>query len=277
VSFVYRAAATLGVIAATAIGLSSAPALASAESLTLVLGAKAELGEPYAITAEGVADGAHRLYVYVDPGGAGCAANPSKEMTEVLGAVALSAAEGEALSPGVFTMPYGYTPPASNGYSVCAYLDDLLEGSSDVSAHAGFAAPGGPVEAPYLFNPQVQEELKRIAVEHEQQEERERAKRRAEQEERERVPPTALLHPTEQPPPVQVVPLRVAHCIVPSLKRHSLNAARRSLRHAHCTLGRVERPRHARGPLVVTHQRVRRGTTLHDGAAIAVVLGPASR
>jgi hypothetical protein len=252
----------------------TATAYAGGESLKLSLGATAVVGEPYAITAEGVTNGAHRLFVYVEAGGASCAANPSKETTEVFGAVALSPAEGEALSLGVFTVPYSYTPPASNLYSVCAYLDAQLEGAPDLTAGAGFAAPGGPFEASYLL--QLHEQLKQIAVEHEQQEERERARRRAEQEERERTPPTTLLHPTEQPPPVQVLPGAVAHCIVPSLKGHSLKAARRLLRHAHCTLGKVERPRHRGGALVVIRQRVRRGTKLRDGAAVAVVLGSAA-
>jgi hypothetical protein len=271
---VFTGVARLGVVFATAIGFSAAPAFAGVESLKLVLGDKAELGTPYAITAEGLADSAHHLYVYVDAGGAGCAADPSTEAAEVSGATALSAAGGDVVGSGDFTQGYTFTPPAVNGYSVCAYLDESFEGSPDASAHAGFAAPGGPVEAPYLFNPQLQEQLKRIAVAREQQELQERERLRNESEGRERTPASALA-PAPETPPVQVVPGLGAHCIVPRLKGHSLNGARHLLRRAHCVLGSVRRQRDARGPLVVTRQRVRHGTTLRLGAAIAVVLGPA--
>ena len=70
-----------GVVAACAITM-VAPALARAESLAISLGAKPTLTEALSITAEGVADGAHRLYAYVGSGGQACASGPSEHDTE---------------------------------------------------------------------------------------------------------------------------------------------------------------------------------------------------
>lgn len=270
---VRRGIVTLGIVATLTSTSLAAPVQASATSLNLVLGQRAGVGEPYAIAAEGDTNGASRLYVYVDAGGAACATDPSKEATEVSGVTPLSAVGGDVLASGAFTRLYSFTPPTRNGYSVCAYLYELPEGTPVLSARAGFAAPGGPVQAPYLFNPQLEEEMKRLAVEHQQREVQEQARLRKEKEERERIPASELAQP-EQSPSVHVAAGPVVHCIVPSLKKHSLGAARSSLRHAHCTLGRVTRPRHYRGALVVTRQSAPRNTKLHDGAAVAVVLGP---
>lgn len=262
-----RGAATAGVFVSAAMAL-FAPT-ASASTVSLSLGATAEVGEPYAILAEGEADEAAALYVYVESGGDRCAATPGEEAGV---SSALSIADGVAVGPGPFTESYSYTPPSQDGYSVCAYVDATPANSIVASASAGFAAPGGPDQAPYLFNPRLQEELKRIALEHEQQLERERAKQRAEQEERERVPASEDAHP--EPPSTSTVSPSIPDCIVPSLKRHSLAAARLALRRAHCKLGSVVRPRHARGMLVVTWQSAPRGKKLHSGAAVGVVLGP---
>lgn len=264
--------AAFGIVATLAIASLTAPVQARATSLNLVLGQKAEVGEPYAIATEGATNGASRVYVYVDAGGAECAADPSEEATEVPGVTPLSAAGGDALTGGSFTRPYSFTPPAHNGYSVCAYLYELPEGVPALQARAGFAAPGGPVQAPYLYNPQLEEAIKRLAVEHEQRELQERARLRKEKEERERIPASELTQP-EQSPPVHVAGPTV-HCIVPSLTRRSLSSARSSLRRAHCLLGRVRRPHYHRGALVVTRQSAPRGAKLADGAAVAVALGP---
>jgi hypothetical protein len=63
------------------------------------------------------------------------------------------------------------------------------------------------------------------------------------------------------------------HCVVPHLKGDSLAHAKRALRRAHCSLGRV---RHARGAdsSVVTAQSVHPGRELASGGAVAVTLGP---
>jgi len=62
-------------------------------------------------------------------------------------------------------------------------------------------------------------------------------------------------------------------CIVPSLKGDPLSKARRSLSKAHCTLGKVTRPRDDHGStLVVIEQSVTRGRTLPAGSRIGVAL-----
>jgi hypothetical protein len=66
-------------------------------------------------------------------------------------------------------------------------------------------------------------------------------------------------------------------CVVPRLRGESLSAARKALRNAHCTLGKVTRPARRDGQLVVATQSVRAGRNLAWGAPVAVKLGPATR
>lgn len=61
-------------------------------------------------------------------------------------------------------------------------------------------------------------------------------------------------------------------CVVPVLKGDSLIAARKALKSAHCTLGKVSRPHGHRLGLVVNSQSVKHGERLVDGAAVAVTL-----
>jgi hypothetical protein len=70
---------------------------------------------------------------------------------------------------------------------------------------------------------------------------------------------------------------RSSKCVVPQLKGDSLSAARKALRTAHCTLGRVSKPSKHSHRLVVTSQTVRAGHELAQGAAVGVRLRPASR
>jgi hypothetical protein len=65
-------------------------------------------------------------------------------------------------------------------------------------------------------------------------------------------------------------------CVVPNLKGDSLRAAKVALSRSHCRLGRVRRPRHHHGALVVTGQRPIHGTKLSTGGStITLTLGPA--
>ena len=264
--------ATVVLVLATAI---ASIFTASADGLTLTLGAEAQVGQPYAIAAEGAADEASVLYVYVDPGGEECRAAPNEE-AGLPTVSTLSAGGGESVGPGSFTRPYSYTPPARDGYSVCAYMQEPIW--AVMSASAGFAAPGGPSQAPYLFDPKVEEESKRRAVEYEEQSERERMKQQSEREELERIPASEFPQPdpsVRQTVPV-AHPLPVVHCVVPALSKRSLRAARADLHKAHCALGTVVRPRDAGGRLVVIRQSARRGTRLRSGVSVNVVLGRAT-
>jgi hypothetical protein len=63
-----------------------------------------------------------------------------------------------------------------------------------------------------------------------------------------------------------------AHCVVPALRGQTLKAARRSLARAHCRIGRISRPRRARGVLVVVRQTPPRHRHLAAGTAVSVTL-----
>ena len=65
-----------------------------------------------------------------------------------------------------------------------------------------------------------------------------------------------------------------ANCIVPSVKADTLSAARHAITRAHCRLGRLRRPSHYDGALIVTEQTPHRGSTLRNGAPVTLVLGP---
>ena len=67
---------------------------------------------------------------------------------------------------------------------------------------------------------------------------------------------------------------RAAPCTVPSIHGDSLAAARRALRRARCSLGRVSTPTKHRAHLVVRRQRPRPGRKLAAGSTVAVTLGP---
>jgi hypothetical protein len=100
----------------------------------------------------------------------------------------------------------------------------------------------------------------------------------------------ALISPSSSPPPGTCpnggcppqkpyvpTPPAAPVCVVPALKGDTLNAARRALAKVHCRLGKVNRPRHRRGALVVTKQAPGRGKTLRGEAAVAVTLAPRPR
>jgi hypothetical protein len=69
--------------------------------------------------------------------------------------------------------------------------------------------------------------------------------------------------------------LPASGCKVPGVKGDRLSTARRAIDHAHCRLGRVRRPSHYRGVVIVTGQIPHRGMTLRSGASVTLVLGPA--
>jgi hypothetical protein len=63
-------------------------------------------------------------------------------------------------------------------------------------------------------------------------------------------------------------------CIVPSVEGDTLSAARHTIARTHCRLGRLRRPSHYHGALIVIGQTPHRGSTLPNGALVALVLGP---
>jgi PKD repeat protein len=80
---------------------------------------------------------------------------------------------------------------------------------------------------------------------------------------------TPTIPPTIQPP--------VIHCVVPKLKGLSLSKARRKLAHAHCTLGKVKKPKTRKSAkkkptLVVARQSPAAGKQLASGSRVNVTL-----
>jgi hypothetical protein len=252
-------------------------ASARAESVSIFVGTNPAVGQTLELRLEGVADGDHNLYAYVDAGGQSCAVDPHDELTQRV-VHALSAVspipgepEGDQLSAGSFRKVYPYMPSVGGAsYEVCAYLDSWPTNLPDASAAERFSVPGGPVKAPYTE--EASRALKQLAVEHEEQLQRERiAKQQREHEEYE------LMHPaTEHIQPGQPTADHTAshaRCFVPALKGHSLTYARTMLRHAHCRLGAIKRSARAHGALVVTQQSPRYGRKLPKGTPVAITLG----
>ena len=79
------------------------------------------------------------------------------------------------------------------------------------------------------------------------------------------------LGPALTPPP------QITHCTVPRLAAKSIAAARSALTAAHCSLGRVQRPKPRKGkrpgPLAVRASRPAAGSVLAQGAKVELVLG----
>lgn len=78
-------------------------------------------------------------------------------------------------------------------------------------------------------------------------------------------PTSTLTTPAASPSP--------SLCKVPKLKGDSLVKAKRALSKAHCSLGKVTRPKHSHGKLVVFSQRARAGSTHPTGFKVGVKLG----
>lgn len=93
------------------------------------------------------------------------------------------------------------------------------------------------------------------------------------------VPPPPALPPTPPPPPLPPPPAApstpsapVVKCKVPKLKGKTLSEAKRALSHAHCKLGKVKKPKHAHGKLVVKSSSPSAGKTLAANAKVGVTL-----
>lgn len=77
-------------------------------------------------------------------------------------------------------------------------------------------------------------------------------------------------------PPSTQAP-KAASCLVPKLRGKSLAKARAALAAAHCSLGKVAKPKRARGALVVRSSTPGAGSTLAAGGKVGVRLARAKR
>lgn len=91
------------------------------------------------IIAQGVADGSHGLFVFVDRTGGPCYQTPYDENF----ATALSSANGDPVAAGSFTKTYSYTPATAGTYTICSYLDAKSYTASDAIGAGRFTVGSG--------------------------------------------------------------------------------------------------------------------------------------
>lgn len=125
----------VGALMVIAVGLAS-PALAQAESIEVSYSANPTQDIALHVYVSGVADGAHKLYVYVKEGEGEC---PSS-LTPLSFYEGTALVEGETLGAGAFSKEYAYTPPAARAYTICAYLDASYYETVDALGYAHFTA-----------------------------------------------------------------------------------------------------------------------------------------
>lgn len=121
-----------GAVIASAIAL-TAPTLAQAESIEVSHGANPTQDIALSISASGVADGKHKLYVYVRE-----SAYYTCESTPGANYGGTDLANGVAVSAGAFSGEYSYTPTQTNTYTVCVYVDDSSYYSGPVNVRRGW-------------------------------------------------------------------------------------------------------------------------------------------
>jgi hypothetical protein len=263
----------------------------STETLKLVAPVADEraLNVPMTVTAEGAADGLHRLFVYGEPNVQGCQTWPYQEQAQK-GAVTLTDIEGEPLSAGHFSKSFVVTP-TREAYGVCAYLDTTASANPDVFEYGCYGIPAHIVRFPEVANVvecyesyepwwviKAQEEgsreqLERAQAERKRREEAQQAAREAvaRQTSEEAARRLAIEEAIRRAFEVSPIPKL---CRVPQLRRHTLVGVRRLLRAADCRLGRVTIRHHVYGTLVAKSQNPRPGKTLPQGSAVSIVLGP---
>jgi subtilisin family serine protease len=94
------------------------------------------------------------------------------------------------------------------------------------------------------------------------------------------VPPQPPAPPTTTPPattpPVTTAPTATPttprKCVVPRLKGKTLSKAKSALKHAHCALGKVKKPKKPKGTLVVKSSSPPAGRSLKSGSKVNVTL-----
>jgi hypothetical protein len=77
----------------------------------------------------------------------------------------------------------------------------------------------------------------------------------------------SLCPPPPPPPPAE------AKCVVPKLVKKTLRQAKSALKAAHCSLGKVTKPKKKKGALVVKSSKPGAGTTLAAGSKVNLKLG----
>jgi hypothetical protein len=223
------------------------------------------------ITVEGVADGAHSLFVY-----GGDVGDCSPELGGAKNPL-LSKPGGEALSEGPFKRGFVVVPDKSSYYA-CAYLYASPDRFPDAWRPACIVMPMNECYVPMITPLDViavaelakraadktaEEFAARVSAEEAQvRHEREAAERVASEE-------AATRRAEEE---AQQKAREAARCHVPRVLGHTQTGAKRLLAAAHCRVGHVTIRRGARRPLHVVWQRPGRGGSYPAGTFVAVRL-----
>jgi hypothetical protein len=126
-------AVLIGALVAGALATAS-PSLAQAESLEISHGSEPTQDIALSVAVSGVADGHHKLYVFVNSFGGACSSAPDFDTGTKL-------ANGTSLDAGSFSeTTYSFTPPQPGTYTICAYLDEQEYDTPDVTTTVSFIA-----------------------------------------------------------------------------------------------------------------------------------------
>jgi hypothetical protein len=263
-----------GSLIAAVVSLAVAPGVVQAdtapgsnETLALAASGQRGVGKELKITVEGIADGAHRLFVFGQsegcPGWLGRYEQaPAEELT---------APGGETLPSGPFSRSFEVIPERGTVYGVCAFLDTSSSALPDAWTSGCFSLDGTPdCRFPELdpYGVLAAEEMGRKVVAEEERELTERETR--EREARERLAAEAVARGEREHEEAKVH--EAARCHVPRLVGHSQAGAKRLLLAAHCRLGHVTVRQGAGKPVHVVWQRPRRGGSYAPGTSVAVRL-----
>lgn len=168
---------------------------------------------------------------------------------------------------------YGFSVHVRNAAGEASQRS-VLEVSTSPGSFPTGTAPVEVIEAPYLGASTGQ--LLAIAEREARERSEREAKEREEKEALERIPLSVVeaeRQHREEAEAAAVARRRVAVCVVPSLRGDTLSVANHALAKAHCRLGKVSRPRHHHGKIVVTGQNPRPGETLQARGGVTLTIG----
>lgn len=168
---------------------------------------------------------------------------------------------------------YGFAVRAINAAGEASQRSNILEVPSSPGSFPEGTAPVGVIEAPYLGSSTGQ--LLAIA-EREARERGEReAKEREAKEAEERIPLSMVEAERQHKEEAEAAAdqQRTHVCVVPSLRGDTFSAASRALAKAHCRLGKVNRPSHRHGTLLVIRESPHPGVRLPASSRVTLTLG----
>jgi hypothetical protein len=143
-----RSTGLFAVILAVALSIAPSAALANTASVSVGVSANPTQGVPVSVSVSGSSQLGRSLYIYMTEQSVGCGPTPSAELNDVPTVLAT----GVAVGPGAFSEQYRLTPADHENYTVCAYVDDTLSHTADVTAGASFD-PDPPPASVLIVSP----------------------------------------------------------------------------------------------------------------------------